>query len=78
MTIPPRYLTPAEATRSHLDLVDALQTLSPMVVAVVIVVAYLVQVLETGNTDSELGSSLPVIVAAYFVVHSSSVAKRRG
>lgn len=78
VTIPARYLTPAEATRRHLDLVEVVQAVSPAIVAITITLAYLVQVIQTGNTDSQLGSSLPVIVAAYFVVHAGATTKRRG
>lgn len=73
----PVTIIPQQGGRSHLDLVSALQTAIPGVVAIVVVIAYLVQVLETGNTDSQLGSSLPIIVAAYFVVHAGTQ-KRSG
>lgn len=73
----PVTIIPQQQDRNHIDLVAALQTLSPMVVAVTVVVCYLVQVINTGNTDSQLGSSLPVIVAAYFIVHTGTQ-KRSG
>lgn len=73
----PVTVIPQAQYRNHLDMVAALQTLIPGVVSIVVIVAYLVQVLETGNTDSQLGASLPIIVAAYFVVHAGTQ-KRSG
>jgi hypothetical protein len=56
---------------SHSDLVKAVRILAPAFVAMSIIFSYLTQVITTHNTDSELGASLPVIVAAYFIVHTS-------
>lgn len=60
----------------HFDLINALEVIAPACVAIVIIVGYIMQVLETGNTDSELGSSLPVIVSAYFIIHVAQSNKR--
>jgi hypothetical protein len=73
----PVSIIPQVQDRSHIDLVAGIQVLIPGIVAIVVVVSYLVQVLETGNTDSQLGASLPIIVAAYFVVHAGTM-KRNG
>jgi hypothetical protein len=61
---------------TNYDLTNVIEIMAPAAVAITIVVSYLVQVLSTGNTDSELGSSLPVIVTAYFVLHVSTANKR--
>jgi len=73
-----RALTPGEASRNHLDLVEAVQTGIPGLVAVTIIISYLLQVWHTGNTDSALGTAMPIIVAAYFIQHTATSVKRRG
>lgn len=55
----------------HQDLVRSLRIIIPGLVAMSVIFSYLTQVIMTGNTDSELGSSLPVIVSAYFILHVS-------
>ena len=73
----PVTVIPQQTGRSHLDIVAALQLIVPGVVAVVVTCSYLVQVIQTGNTDSALGASLPVIVASYFIMHTGTM-KRNG
>lgn len=73
----PITVIPQQQGRTHVDFVAALQMIVPGIVAVVVTVSYLVQVIQTGNTDSELGSSLPIIIAAYFITHTGTV-KRNG
>jgi hypothetical protein len=75
-TEPHNLATKEKVITKHYDLTNVIEIMAPAAVAITIVVSYLVQVLSTGNTDSELGSSLPVIVTAYFVLHVSTANKR--
>jgi hypothetical protein len=75
---PVRAVSPAEAGRSHLDAIEIAQVIMPAIIALTIIVCYLVQVIQTGNTDSQLGSSLPVIVVTYFGIAGATTRHRRG
>lgn len=75
---PVRPVTPSEASRTHLDAIELVQIVAPMFVALTIIVCYMIQVWHTGSTDSVLGQSVPVIVAAYFVTAGAGNRHRRG